>query len=127
MYKDIYNQERRFRFRLSESPNCLECGGVEMVEHQMFECKNATRFWNIYNMIFRETITFDNFILANSNQVKEVVKAVITRLLVQIDRSKNVSIHQAFSQIRHALTIESLVTRNEQFKITINQLDNLFL
>ena len=49
MYKDVYCQERRHRFKLSDSPMCLCCGEIETVQHQLYDCPNACRLWHVYN------------------------------------------------------------------------------
>ena len=53
LYKDVYCQERRNRFGLADSPFCEICNSVEDVQHQLFDCKNSKRMWQLYEKIFR--------------------------------------------------------------------------
>ena len=125
MYKDIYSQERRFRFGLTDSPKCLICGEIETVEHQLFVCKNARRLWQIYNNIFGEQISFEQSVLAQSALDKELVKAVINKLLIQIDRSRHLSIQNAIMRIRQFIQLEVTVSKNIQLVKLMNTLDDL--
>ena len=125
MYKDIYSQERRFRFGLTDSPKCLICSEIETVEHQLFVCKNASRLWQIYNNIFAEQITFEQSVLAQTALDKELVKAVINKLLMQIDRSQYLSIQNAIMRIRQHIQIEVTVSKNIQLIKLMNTLDGL--
>ena len=125
MYKDIYSQERRFRFGLTDSPKCLICGEIETVEHQLFVCKNARRLWQIYNNIFAEQISFEQSVLAQSALDKELVKAVINKLLIQIDRSRHLSIQNAIMRIRQFIQLEVTVSKNIQLVKLMNTLDGL--
>ena len=127
MYKDIYCQERRHKFGLSNSPSCLICNGIESVKHQLFECRNAQRMWYIYNVMFSEHISFKEVIFASSNLMKEIVKAVITKFLIQIDRSEHASQNQVTLRICQALKLELQVTGDKQFLRGINELEKLLL
>ena len=47
-----------------------------------------SRSRQIYNVMFDEQISFKEVIFASSNLMKEIVKAVVTKFLIQIKRSK---------------------------------------
>ena len=81
----------------------------------------------IYNNIFVDNIEFKNVILADVSIAKEITKAVITRLLVQIDRSVNISINTATIQIRNALALEFIVTKNTQLDKMLNIIDKMLV
>ena len=89
-YKDIFSNERRFRFKLSDSPMCEACGQIETVEHQLFSCQNAQRFWNIFFRITgcRIDSLFD-VINCTSDVGLEIIKSVVIRSLLQINRSRS--------------------------------------
>ena len=127
MYKDIYCNERRARFNLCDSPNCPICGELETVTHQLFDCINAKRLWVVYNKLFNEVITFKQVVIAESNVVKEIVKAVIIRYLIQIDRSEHVSINRLISSRRQACELELKVANNNQFRFVLSKLENQFI
>ena len=89
-YKEIFSNERRFRFKLSDSPMCEACGQIETVEHQLFSCQNAQRFWNIFFRITgcRIDSLFD-VINCTSDVGLEIIKSVVIRSLLQINRSRS--------------------------------------
>ena len=125
MYKDIYSQERRHRFGLAQSSECLICKEVESVEHQLFECKNARRLWQIYNMIFAENIRFEQIVYSQTILAKEIVKAVITKMLVQIDRSQHLSVTHAIAKVRQAVALEFIVTQDRHLKDILTLIDQI--
>ena len=127
LYKDVYCQERRFRFGLTNSPRCTICNEIETVQHQLFDCKNAKRMWQIYNNIFKETINFKTAIIVKSNDASELAKAVILKLLVQIDRSMFVSTHYICLQIKQVLKLETLITNNKRHENVIRDIEGLLL
>ena len=127
LYKDVYCQERRFRYGLTNSPRCTICNEIETVQHQLFDCKNAKRMWQIYNNIFKETINFKTAIIVKSNDASELAKAVILKLLVQIDRSMFVSTHYICLQIKQALKLETLITKNKRHEKVIRDIEGLLL
>ena len=46
---DIYTKERKFRFGLSDSPNCARCGQTEDLRHKFYECDYVSRIWSKIN------------------------------------------------------------------------------
>ena len=51
LYGDIFCNEKRQRFGLTESSECVICGEIETKEHQLFYCRNEIRFWEILDSI----------------------------------------------------------------------------
>ena len=90
LYKDVFCNERRHRFGISDSPMCEICGHVETVEHQLFLCSNATRIWQLFYDIagIRIDSLFD-VLECGSRQSAEILKSVLIKALLQIDRSKD--------------------------------------
>ena len=64
---------------------------------------------------FEVTISFKGVVLAESSIAAEIVKSVIIKLLVQIDRRANLSIHHILLQIRQALRLEAMVIKMSIF------------
>ena len=64
-------------------------------------------------------------ILADVSIAKEITKAIITHLLIQIDRSVNVFINNATIQIRNALALEFILTKNAQLEKLLNIIDKM--
>ena len=107
-YKDVYCNERRHRFGLTNSPLCVVCGQVETVEHQLFSCTNATRLWDLYRRLTNCSVSslFD-VLVCSKNSAYEIVKTNILKALIQIDRSKDKSERELISQCIFLLTIEA--------------------
>ena len=127
LYKDIFCQLRRYRFGLTNSPLCLVCKETETVQHQLFECRNGKRMWNIYYMIFSETTLLKKIVMVELCAVTELVKAVILRLLMQIDRSEHVLINFIYLQIKQMLELEALVNKNKPYDDIIRNFKSLML
>ena len=83
--------------------------------------------WQIYNNIFKETINFKTAIIVKSNDASELAKAVILKLLVQIDRSMFVSTHYICLQIKQVLKLETLITNNKRHENVIRDIEGLLL
>ena len=124
-YKDVYSQERRFKFRLNDSPQCRICKNrVESVQHQLFECRNAQRMWQIYVDMFADNISFKNLVCVGNFPAAEIVKATIIKLLIQIDRSEHLAIHQIYLRIIQMLTLEASITKDPIYTNLVNLLSN---
>ena len=78
-------------------------------------------------MIFSETISFKKIVMVESCAVTELVKAVILRLLIQIDRSEHVSINFVYLQIKQMLDLKALVSKNKLYDDIIRTLESLML
>ena len=99
LYKDVYSNERRHRFGISDNPECAICGKLESVQHQLFDCNNAKRLWTLVDKVTGYTpVDFYHSICYEGPIETELVKSVVLKLLVQIDRSSNLNTN-AFLQI----------------------------
>ena len=108
VYKDVFSNERRHRFGIIDSPACVVCAQVETVEHHLFLCANATRVWDI---LFRLTGTrltslFD-VLYCTSNIDLEIIKSVLIKSLLQIDRSQTTSDRTLVTECIHYLGVEA--------------------
>jgi len=113
-YKDIFSNERRCKFGITNSSNCPICGEIETVHHQLFECRNAQRIWGGLNMLVdRPVNSYKDIITCTDCITVEIAKAVIIRKLIQIDRSENRTIASIFAEIRNQLIMESCILRNK--------------
>ena len=124
-YKDVYSQERRFKFRLNDSPQCRICKNrVESVQHQLFECRNAQRMWQSYVDMFADNISFKNLVCVGNFPAAEIVKATIIKLLIQIDRSEHLAIDHIYLRIIRMLTLEASITKDPIYTNLVNLLSN---
>ena len=112
MYKDVFSNERRFRFNMVDSPSCGVCGLDETVEHQLFLCRNAVRIWDLYLKLTGVRITsLYEAICCGNNVVNEVIKSILIRSLLQINRSQDRRESEIIAECAFFLGIEARVNR----------------
>ena len=110
-YKDIFSNERRHRFGLTDSPSCAICNQVESVSHQLLECTNAQRLWNMYRRITGNDISSMLDVITCTTEIeKEIAKSVIIKRLIQIDRSEGFSFERLKQEIKHYYRIEACIS-----------------
>lgn len=109
LYKDIFSNERRHRFGITQSPNCPICQQVESIQHQLVECRNANRLWRFFRNYTQISIGGLSDLIAPTNSMPiEIVKSVILRKLIQIDRSSQLDDLALRSEVQYFLRIEAL-------------------
>jgi hypothetical protein len=115
LYKNIYSNERRFNFRLTDSPACAICGASESVEHQLLTCPNAQAFWNYYFQFTAKRVnSFEEILSASQSTAVELVKTVILRKLIQIDRSSGQPLNSVQQECLYYLRLESIVNHSRK-------------
>ena len=133
LYKDIWCQEKRFKLGIIQNPSCTICGESESVLHQLFLCTNAQKIWSIGSEVMnsvdpsspRTNIEFcTNMIEVSKDTTTEIIKAVILKLLIQIDRSKDISEQDVRRSLLHYLNIEYSAL-SKRFKNNVTLLNNL--
>ena len=111
LYKDIFSNERRHRFGLTDSPSCAICNQVESVSHQLLGCTNAQRLWNMYRRITGNDISSMLDVITCTTEIeKEIAKSVIIKRLIQIDRSEGFSFERLKQEIKHYYRIEACIS-----------------
>ena len=114
IYKDIFSNERRHRFGFADSPLCQLCGQIESVEHQMFSCQNSQRLWRLYHRITNQSINnLLEVVTCGKDSCQEIVKSVILKALIQIDRSKDKVDREIISQCLFFLRIEAIANSKQ--------------
>ena len=113
-YKDIFSNERRFRFQLTDSPLCEICGQVETVEHQLFSCTNAVRLWELYYRLSQNSTGSLYDVLSCSSSIeKEIMKSTIIKALLQIDRSRFRTSTEIVAECSYFLGIEARTNKRQ--------------
>jgi len=81
------------RFGMIESDQCEICGLTESVQHQLFECTNAEKQRQFALRVLPALNLPDLYSLIEvSDEMKhELVKCLIIKNLIQIDRSKSMT------------------------------------
>ena len=110
IYKDIFSNERRFRFHLTDSPLCEICGQIETVEHQLFLCPNARRLWDLFHRMTNVRIeSLFDVVHCKTNIGLEIIKSTVIRLLLQINRSRNKSEREVIIECSYYIGIETRI------------------
>ena len=116
-FKNIYSNERRHRFGMSDSPVCetSNCGQIETVEHQLFDCPNAIRLWNMFADITGTNIlSFRDLILCESAVEIEILKTALMKALLQINRNRSVPTRVVAIECASILRTEAIVNRTRE-------------
>jgi hypothetical protein len=115
LYKNVYSNERRFNFRLTDSPACAICGTPESVEHQLLTCPNAQAFWNYYFQFTSQRVdSFEDILSASQSTAIELVKSVILKKLIQIDRSSGQPLNVVQQECLYYLRLETIVNQSKK-------------
>ena len=133
LYKDIWCNDKRLKLGISSDNKCIICGEPETVIHQLFICKNAKRIWDIGSKITgsgdlsineQDHLTFSKQIEVSQNIPMEIIRSVIFKLLIQINRSNDLSETEIRRIILYWMNIEYLVL-SKPLKNNRSQLDFL--
>ena len=109
LHKDIWTQVKRRKLGISNTDECSSCKEREDVAHQLFKCPNSVRFWKIYHELFGGNLERGNpftYIDVSNNVLVEVVKSAIFKMLIQIDRSINLTQQQIKRSISYWIHLE---------------------
>ena len=109
IYKDLFNNHRRYRAGLSDTPNCSVCGQVETVEHMLFECPNAERLWSLYSDLCGTDMPdcLYDAICLDEDIALETVKSLIFKTLISLDRGVNVERTALINKIKFHINIDN--------------------
>ena len=130
LYKDIWCNDKRLKLGISSDNKCTVCGEPETVTHQLFVCKNAKRIWDIgskitgtgdLNINEQDRATFSKQIEVTQNIPIEIIKSVVFKLLIQINRSSDLNETEIKRIILYWMNIEYLVL-SKTFKNNSSQL-----
>ena len=98
---------------------------IESVEHQLFSCTNATRIWDLYNRLTGVRISsLFEAISCGSDVGHELVKFVLTKSLLQINRSKDKTDREIISDCIYFLGLEVEISgkKADQLKSMMDKL-----
>ena len=121
IFKDIYSNERRFRFGIATSPLCTVCSSIETVEHQLLSCTNATRLWNMFHSLTGTRVNSIKSLLSGAPTVaSELLKSAIIKALIQINRSSVIPTSAIAKECAYFLRIEAI--KNKSLESNLIQL-----
>ena len=121
---DIFCNERMFRFRMTESPNCTFCSHtveVETIKHLLWDCPRSQQVWNYVNSVVRlayniNYINYNTVVVGSENPIPVVESIIVTalKLILVIDRSLLVSRNEVRNRIKHQFILEQNAMRNKE-------------
>ena len=113
--------ERRFKFKISESPNCEYCGEIESVKHRIWDCDRSKSCWEYFNQLteqFNESAyaTYESVILGSNKpeQVLEEIIVLILRMIMAVDRSNFIEQDQIKKAIKNKYSLDKMVSDNHK-------------
>jgi len=110
---DVFCNLRRFQCKVSDSDKCDICSLPETIEHQLFLCTNAQKMWTIANKVLeREINNIAGLVELGGSDTDELIKSVIIKFLLQIDRSAGITARTLLQRIRYYLEVEKSVRSN---------------
>ena len=113
LYKNVYSNERRFRFGLTDSPECQICKEVETVQHQLFDCRNARAMRQLVQSNYGlEFENLESLIIPGKNSREEMIKSVLLKMLIQINRSEGITEEGFKSMVKYFDKIEQMIEDN---------------
>jgi len=119
---DIFNKERLFKFKLSDTPFCDYCqniGNIETIKHLMWDCPRSRFVWNRVNDIILRAyninyINYNSIILGSSKPILVAEKLILVclKLILSKDRSNEITIESITSGIKIQYILEKNRMRN---------------
>ena len=82
--------------------------------------------WMVFENIFSVQINYKSIVIVGPDKCQELVKSLLTKLLIQIDRSEFVSISQIYKRIHQVLALERSVDKNNRiYDVILYKLESL--
>ena len=99
----------------------------QTIEHHLFDCSNAKRLWSILGNVTGYTpLDFYHAISYDGDIEAELVKSVIFKLLVQIDRSSKLTIKSFLQMLKWYIYLEeSCAKAKGSFAVIKGKIDAL--
>ena len=99
-YKLIMNilvsEDKLYKWKKSEDPNCIYCKHVHSVEHMLFNCIDAKNLWSIVSSLLNKDITYEDIVLGfveESNNVIDIIGFLIyKKWLIDRENKSNYSL-----------------------------------
>ena len=111
-----------------DSPLCSNCGQIETIEHQLFECPNAKRLWLMFkDIIGTEIVSFSKVLTCSLSVEAEILKASIIKALLQINRNHNVPTKTIAQECAYLIRIEAIVNlaKRSRLMVLVSKLNNV--
>jgi hypothetical protein len=96
VHSDFYTQQRMFKYKMTNDPNCTRCGNTETTKHLLWECQESQNIWKLYNEILDECflgkskiVKYENIYETDSVAILSIIKTKIIQEFIQIKRPTN--------------------------------------
>ena len=105
----------------------MSCDSIETFEHQLFDCQNAQRLWDLYNSCFHtnKVTSLKEAISCMEYSFAELTKGLIFKLLIQIDRSMHLSIKDIINKLLSMIMVEIICCKNRYNEEEINKVKQI--
>jgi hypothetical protein len=119
---DIFCNQRMKKFNMVDTELCNRCKLLESIRHQIYECKEAKRFWEQYNNLIAnigmeecQVQSYEDIILPteNDNEISFTLKAIVIKINMQKDRP-NYELTLFRNHIMNVIKIERQIKSKNQ-------------
>ena len=126
LHGDVYSKDRLFRFGLSDSPLCEHCGGIETVNHRIYECDYTKLIWQaIANCTGNNQISSEiEFITGSYAECSTAALTLHAELIGRLIRNQNLTQINAETLVK---TMARTLIKKEVKPEIKRELDNLFI
>jgi exonuclease III len=96
-HNDIFCGSKMKKLNMTDTDRCERCGKKENTQHQLFECRDAQKMWDLYNKLMVQlkledckVLNFTSVVFTTKfdNPITDLLKTVIIKLNIQIKRPK---------------------------------------
>ena len=119
LHGDVFCNDRKYRFRMSDSPNCEFCGEVENVKHLVWTCQRSRDCWEYFNRITAghgegNYATYETVVMGAVKPVRvlEEIVVLILRLIMTKDRSNSIEQVAIQNSIKTKYSSEKILCNN---------------
>jgi hypothetical protein len=113
IHNDFYTQQRMFKYKMTDNPNCTRCGKIETTKHLLWECEHSQNIWKNYNVLMDECslqhfkiIEYKHVYETDSISAISMIKTKIIQEFIQIKRPKNWDKNNIIKIITNLMNIE---------------------
>ena len=69
----LVSEDKLYKWKISENPNCIYCKNVHSVEHMLFNCVEVKHLWRIVSSLLNKNITYEDIVLGFVEEGNNVI------------------------------------------------------
>ena len=111
--KDFFTREKMFKYKMIDNNKCKRCGEVESYKHLLWECREASNIWRVYNEYMTKSkqstsriLSYEEIFNIGDVGVVSKVKMKVIQEMIQIERPVNWSIENIMKIAKNLKNIE---------------------